>query len=106
MGATTRMDGPQRSRLSIFSRPIGPAPTTRHFFPSSFRNKGKRLTSLKVFTAARGSVAGHRLKNCAGKLLPYLLVTGTGKVGAKVFPGAAGLQIAAQQPLQRIGHFG
>ena len=44
-GATTRMDAPQRSRLSTFSRPIKPAPTTRHRFPSSFRNKGKRLSA-------------------------------------------------------------
>ncbi len=59
-----------RCGASTFSRPIRPAPTTRHRFPSSFRNKGKRLTlSLKVFTADRGRVSGYRLKDRAGQLL-------------------------------------
>src|ERR1700678_2002693 len=95
-GATTRMEAPQRSRLSTFSRPIKPAPTTRHLFPSSFRNKGKRLAlSLKVSTPDRGGIPEYRLERFAGKLLAQLLVAGPGKVSAQVFPGLAGLQIPA-----------
>src|SRR6202044_940931 len=92
-GATTRIAAPQRSRLSTFSKPIKPAPTTRHLFPSSFRNRGKRAAlSLKVFPPGRSEIPGHSLEPRAGELLPQLLVAGTGEIGAQVFPWLAHLQ--------------
>src|SRR5580704_15097278 len=88
-GATTRREAPQRNRLSTFSRPITPAPTTRHLFPSNFRNKGKRLAlSLKVSTSDRSGIPGHGLEHRAGKLLAQLLVTGAGEICAQVFARA------------------
>src|SRR5580658_9126415 len=101
------MEAPQRSRLSTFSRPMKPAPTTRHRFPSSFRNKGKSLArSLKMFSPDWSGVPAHRLEHRAGKLFAQLLVAGAGKISAQVFTRVASLQVATEQPFQRIRHFG
>src|ERR1039458_51372 len=45
-GATTRTAASVASRLSIFASPTVPAPTTRHWRPSSFTNMGNRLMVL------------------------------------------------------------
>src|SRR5208337_214328 len=107
--ATTRMLAPVSMRPPILGSPTFPAPTTRHRFPASFMNIGKRLVTVSSGRFPSNSsgthrrhIAGDRVHWFAGQKLPQLRVRVPGKELTQVLACFTHAEILPKQSFNRI----
>src|SRR5580698_8044187 len=106
--ATTRIWAPVSSKPAIFGSPTLPAPTTRHCFPSSFRNIGNKLvtgSSCRLRQILRGwQIADGCRHNFSGQKFPQFAIGVPREKAAQVLARFAPLLKLPEQTLERIRH--
>src|SRR5215469_9662114 len=95
--ATTRMWAPVSNNPAILDSPTGPAPTTRHRLPVSFKNMGNKLvtnTSRGMRNGLR-QIADDRRNGLARKKLSQLGIAVPGEKATQIFSRSALCEEAA-----------
>src|ERR1039458_2652333 len=110
--APTKMRAPVSIRPPILGSPTLPAPTTRHCFPASFRNIGKRLVTVssrwlcRVSNTCRRQIASDGVYRRPRQKLPQLGVGVPGKELTQVLASPTRGQILPQQSFDGVRNLG